>query len=660
MRSSALAAIAQVAIVSLELHSISAQPVDGAIYLPPGQNGDKTGVWGCPDAVLGVDTSASNHDGDLIQEWDVQNVCVDGARCCYRKHCPDGICTTYCLYRPHDTGFQFDLPTWPAWATENGKHCPPYEGSALWYPRGVTGVQAAPPAPEPQQQPQPAPVVDNPAPPQPQPELPAVMPPVDGAIYLPAGQDGDKTGVWGCPDAVLGVDTSASNHDGDLIQEWDVQNVCVDGARCCYRKHCPDGICTTYCLYRPHDTGFQFDLPTWPEWATENGKHCPPYEGSALWYPRGVTGTLPGPPAQAAGAAPPQPEPQQQQAPVVDNAAPPQPTVAMSAIDGAIYLPPGQDGDKTGVWGCPDAVLGVDTHASNHDGDLIEEWDVQNVCVDGARCCYRKHCPDGICTTYCLYRPHDTGFEFDLPTWPEWATENGKHCPPYEGSALWYPRGVTDELVAEAAPAVPQPHTPPAQPQVPGENPEIHGDISVEHQQADLSGASGPPLENWLSPEERGNKAGVWDCPDAVSAVDAVGSNHDQMIAGGDVPSTCVDGSRCCYRRHCPGGVCSLFCLYRPSDPAHTGPHPMPVHPSWATEDGKSCPPYSEGAELWYVQSVQNAPAGEAAVKVPDMAPVAEMVPPSEDLAEEGMVYVGCSSGLDIWIRKAEGNTCST
>jgi hypothetical protein len=240
------------------------------------------------------------------------------------------------------------------------------------------------------------------------------------------------------------------------------------------------------CLYRPSDAGFETpDFSEWPAWApgTSEARSCPGYIGNTeLWHiPQALGGSL-GHEAAPDGAAQSNDPPAQQA-----TAAEPHNPPAQQA--GFIYLEPGQDGDKTGVWGCPDAVLAIDTQASNHEGDLIPAGDVPNVCGDNARCCYRKHCPDGICSMYCLYRPHNPDFQADMPQWVDWATEYGKHCPAYTGSELWYPRGVTDELVAENP-------APPAQDQHTADAPQIDGHITVSSNGASPPDSAGSVPDN--------------------------------------------------------------------------------------------------------------------------------------------------------------------
>jgi hypothetical protein len=242
---------------------------------------------------------------------------------------------------------------------------------------------------------------------------------------------------------------------------------------------------------------------------------------------------------------------------------------------------------------------------------------------------------------YCLYRPHDIGFQADMPVYPDWASPAGRHCdginPGNPPDGLWHPRGVTLESLG----APPQ-QAPPAQP-APAPQPAPESQQPAEDVQQEWSGIpesrphGGVAQEVWLSEDTRGDKTGVWDCPDAVLAIDQTGSNAGAMVAGSDVPSACSDGQRCCYRRHCPHGVCSLFCLYRPHDPYYTSPT-MWAYPDWSNEPGKSCPPYTDGMELWYVDQVANAGEG---------------VPSSGAQATPDLQYVGCTAGLEVFVREA-------
>jgi hypothetical protein len=86
-------------------------------------------------------------------------------------------------------------------------------------------------------------------------------------LYL---NQGNKQGVENCPDVITPNTPTGEPHDA-IIYSYSVQTTCLPDTRCCYIKHCPNGICTAFCLYRPYDKYF-----------TSN--YCPPYGNTDLWY----------------------------------------------------------------------------------------------------------------------------------------------------------------------------------------------------------------------------------------------------------------------------------------------------------------------------------------------------------------------------------------
>lgn len=84
----------------------------------------------------------------------------------------------------------------------------------------------------------------------------------------------------------------------------------------------------------------------------------------------------------------------------------------------------------------------------------------------------------------------------------------------------------------------------------------------------------------------KGNKQGVRSCPDQVIPDNDHGEPHDAKIDSYNVDSICTENSRCCYRKHCPNGICIRFCLYRPLDKYY---------------GNDECPPFTNGIDLWYV-----------------------------------------------------------
>lgn len=147
-------------------------------------------------------------------------------------------------------------------------------------------------------------------------------------------------------------------------------------------------------------------------------------------------------------------------------------------------------------------------HSHNHDGNAIASADVQSVCVGGARCCYRKHCPNGVCVGFCLRRPNDPYFVSDrCPAWTD-------------GIEAWYVQGVYTGTAA--------PRRPPPAP-------------------------SGPP------PSPRP----ATSCPTVYTPTETGGGPTDDLYSSEQAATKCSVGSRCCYYLHCPNDRC-VFCLYSP------------------------------------------------------------------------------------------------
>ena len=178
-------------------------------------------------------------------------------------------------------------------------------------------------------------------------------------------------------------------------------------------------------------------------------------------------------------------------------------------------------GDMSGVRGCPEFVRDDGSGAAhNHDGDPIPASKVTTVCVGGARCCYRKHCPAGVCTGFCLRRPNDPYVV--TPLCPAWT----------DGTEAWYAQGV----FSGSAPPVQA--TPPAQTSPPAQ--------------------AAPPVQT--SPPARAGR-----CPRLFTPKDVGGGPTDALYTSSQAPVKCTRTSRCCYYLHCPNGKC-VFCLYSPID----------------------------------------------------------------------------------------------
>ena len=90
-------------------------------------------------------------------------------------------------------------------------------------------------------------------------------------------------------------------------------------------------------------------------------------------------------------------------------------------------------GNKQGVNSCPDQIIPDNNHGEPHDAK-IDSYNVNSVCTENSRCCYIKHCPDGNCVRFCLYRPADKYY-------------TDSDCPPFnDGEDLWYVPGSNDNV----------------------------------------------------------------------------------------------------------------------------------------------------------------------------------------------------------------------
>ena len=97
----------------------------------------------------------------------------------------------------------------------------------------------------------------------------------------------------------------------------------------------------------------------------------------------------------------------------------------------------------------------------------------------------------------------------------------------------------------------------------------------------------GPVKGFTISTTSKGNKKGAENCPDVYTNENTTanrgGEGNTGKIPQADVENKCRDGF-CCYRRHCPGGVCLRYCLRRPKDINYTD---------------DLCPPWTDGIDAW-------------------------------------------------------------